>query len=166
MMRFILIALALGLVVPARAADVNTVATLIYYDAVGNETLDPAESQSGSSCSQEVLLALNDTLVRLDPAGNPTPGLAESWQASPDLTSFTLVLRKGTKFHDDTEVTADVVKRNLDRNMGLDTRASGAMVDSMKMFSAVETTGKYEFKLLLKGPSGQIPNIMGASSAW
>jgi peptide/nickel transport system substrate-binding protein len=145
----------------ARAADVNTNANLIYYDAVGNETLDPAEPQSGSSFSQEVLLALYDTVVRLDEAGNPGPGLAESWQTSPDLTSYTFKLRQGVKFHDGTDLTAAIVKRNIDRNMALGTRASGAMVDSIKAFDSVEVTGPYEFKLLLKGPSGQIPYIMG-----
>ena len=161
MMRWLLATLALTLASPSRAADVNTAATIVYYDAVGNETLDPAEPQSGSSFSQEVLLALYDTLVRLDPAGNPTPGLAESWQSGPDLTSFTFQLRKGVKFHDGTEVTAEVVKRNLERNLALGSRASGTMVDSVKMIGSVETTGTYELKLVLKGPSGQIPFIMG-----
>ena len=161
MMRWIVMALALGLAAPAQAADVNTAATLIYYDAVGNETLDPAEPQSGSSFSQEVLLALYDTLVRLDPGGTPTPGLAESWQAAPDLGSYTFVLRKGVKFHDGTDLTAAVVKKNIDRNMALGSRSSGAMVDSLKAFGSVEVTGTHEFKLLLKTPSGQIPYIFG-----
>ena len=85
--------LACALTAPAVAADVNTTASLVYYDAVGNETLDPAEPQSGSSFSQEVLLAIFDTLVRLDDAGNTTPGLALSWKAAPDLMSFTFTLR-------------------------------------------------------------------------
>ena len=86
-----LLATALGcmLTAPAVAADANTTGTLIYYDAVGNETLDPAEPQAGSSFTQDVLLAIYDTLVRLDDTGNPTPGLAESWTATPDLTAFT-----------------------------------------------------------------------------
>jgi peptide/nickel transport system substrate-binding protein len=145
----------------AQAADVNTNANLIYYDAVGNETLDPAEPQSGSSFSQEVLLALYDTIVRLDETGNPGPGLAESWQTAADLTSYTFKLRQDVKFHDGTPLTAETVKRNIDRNLALGSRASGAMVDSVKSFASVEVTGTHEFKLLLKGPSGQIPYIMG-----
>jgi peptide/nickel transport system substrate-binding protein len=161
-MRWFLAAIfACGFSGAVRSADVNTAATLIYYDAVGNETLDPAEPQSGSSFSQEVLLALYDTLVRLDEAGNPTPGLAESWRSSPDLTSFTFVLRKGVKFHDGTEMTADIVKRNLERSIALGSRASGTMVDSVKMIAAVEVIGTHELKLVLKGPSGQVPYIMG-----
>jgi peptide/nickel transport system substrate-binding protein len=148
-------------VADAQAADANPNATLIYFDAVGNETLDPAEPQSGSSFSQEVLLALYDTLVRLDDSGKPGPGLAESWQVSPDLMSYTFKLRPGVKFHDGTDLTADVVKRNIERNMTLGSRASGTMVDSVRLFASVEASGPYELKLLLKGPSGQIPYIMG-----
>ena len=133
----------------APAAEPNTSATLIYYDAVGNETLDPAEPQSGSSFSQEVLLAVYDTLVRLDEAGNPTPGLAESWSASPDLMSFTFKLRQGVKFHDGTDLTAETVKRNIDRNVALGNRASGTMVDSVKLVAGVQVLGSHEFKLVL-----------------
>ncbi len=158
---FWLMALSLAGAGLARAADVNTAATLIYYDAVGNETLDPAEPQSGSSFSQEVLLAVYDTLVRLDPAGNPTPGLAESWTANADLTAFTFKLRPGVTFHDGSDLTADTVKRNIDRNVALGGRASGTMVDSVRLVAGVEVLGPLEFKLLLKGPSGQIPYIMG-----
>ncbi len=158
---FWLMALSLAGAGPALAADVNTAATLIYYDAVGNETLDPAEPQSGSSFSQEVLLSVYDTLVRLDPAGNPTPGLAESWTANADLTSFTFKLRPGVKFHDGSDLTADTVKRNIDRNVALGGRASGTMVDSVRLVAGVEVLGPLEFRLLLKGASGQIPYIMG-----
>jgi peptide/nickel transport system substrate-binding protein len=145
----------------ARAAEANPDATLIYYDAVGNETLDPAEPQSGSSFSQEVLLALYDTLVRLDDAGNPQPGLATSWRANADLTAYTFELRQDVKFHDGSDLTADVVKRNIERNMALGTRASGTMIESIKLFASVDVLGTHTFRLNLKGPSGQIPYIMG-----
>jgi ABC-type transport system substrate-binding protein len=65
------------------------------------------------------------------------------------------------KFHDGTDLTADVVKRNIDRNMALGPRSSGAMIDSIKPFASVEVLGPYEFRLNLKSPSGQIPFVMG-----
>src|SRR5215218_5855487 len=98
---------------PALAADATT-ASLIFYDTVGNETLDPAEPQSGSSFAQDVLLAIYDTLVWLDDAGNPTPGLAESWTASPDLSAFTFKLRPNIRLHDGSPLNAELVKRNVD----------------------------------------------------
>jgi peptide/nickel transport system substrate-binding protein len=145
----------------ADAAEPNTAATLIYYDAVGNETLDPAEPQSGSSFSQEVLLALYDTLVRLDDNGNPTPGLASSWTASADLTEFTFTLRPGVKFHDGSVLTADTVKRNIDRSIALGGRVSGTMLESVKGIASVEVLNDQQVKLVLKAPSGQIPFFMG-----
>ena len=146
---------------PLSAADVNTSASLIFYDTAGNETLDPAEPQSGSSFAQDVLLAIYDTLVWLDDAGNPTPGLAESWTAAPDLMSFTFKLRPNVKMHDGSPLTAELVKRNVDRSMALGTRASGTMVDSVRGIASVDVTGPLEVRFNLKSPSGQIPYIMG-----
>src|SRR3954453_3046033 len=88
--------------VPAVAAaeKYNTEAVLIYYDSSGNATLDPAEPQNGSSYSHEALLAVFDTLIRFGQDGNLTPGLAESWTISPDLTELTFKLRPNLTFHD------------------------------------------------------------------
>ncbi len=162
-MRSFLLASAVvaGLSGAAAAQDVNTAGTLVYYDAVGNETLDPAEPQSGSSFSQEVLLALFDTLVRFDDAGNPKPGLALSWTAAPDLKAFTFELRPNVKMHDGTPLTADLVKKNFDRNLGLGRRVSGTMLDSLRTIGSVEVVGPLQVKFVLKEPSGQIPFIMG-----
>ena len=44
-----------------------------------------------------------------DIAGQWSPDLAERWEASEDATSYTFYLRKGAKFHDGVEVTADDV---------------------------------------------------------
>ena len=45
------------------------------------------------------------------------PGLAESWDASPDGKEWTFHLRKGVKFHDGTPFNADAVKFNFDRQL-------------------------------------------------
>ncbi len=159
----VLLATVLGCMLsePGVAADVTTTGSLIYYDAVGNETLDPAEPQAGSSFTQDVLLAIYDTLVRLDDAGNPTPGLAESWTAAPDLTAFTFKLRPNVTLHDGSKLTADLVKQNIERSLSLGTKASGTMVDSLRTVASVEVLGPLEVRFNLKSPSGQMPYIMG-----
>ena len=43
------------------------------------------------------------------------PALAERWETSPDATEVTFHIRKGVKFHDGTEVDADVVDWNFRR---------------------------------------------------
>ena len=68
-------------------------------------------------------MAVYDTLIRLDAVGNVQPGLATSWAYNADHTEFTMKLRPGVVFHDGTKLTADVVKRNFDRDMALGNRA-------------------------------------------
>ncbi len=162
MFRWVLAAAcAASLSVPAVAREANSAATLIYYDAVGNETLDPAEPQSGSSFSQEALLALFDTLVRLGDDGTPGPGLAESWTAAPDLMAFTFQLRPNVVLHDGSKLDAALVKANIERHIGLGRRISGTMAESLRQIAAVEVLGPLQVKFALKAPSGQIPYFMG-----
>lgn len=48
-------------------------------------------------------------LVTVDDKGLPVPGLAESWDVSPDNLTYTFHLRQGLKFSDGSPVTADDV---------------------------------------------------------
>ena len=158
----IALALMLGLAMaPAWAAEpeVNAAGTIVFYDSAGNETLDPAHPQTASSFSQEVPMALYDTLIRLSPAGEVQPGLATSWSYNADFTEFTLKLRPDVKFHDGTRLTADVVKRNFDRDIALGNRASAPMVDSFRSVASIETIGDDTVRLKLKEPSGQMEYV-------
>jgi len=52
---------------------------------------------------------IQEPLVDLDGAGNPTPCLAESWEATPDGKTITFRLRRGVTWHDGRPFTsADV----------------------------------------------------------
>jgi peptide/nickel transport system substrate-binding protein len=57
----------------------------------------------------DVRVWLYDGLVRFDPDLKPIPDLAESWDISEDGLVYTFHLRKGVKFHDGVEMTADDV---------------------------------------------------------
>src|SRR6478609_7964605 len=134
----------------------NTNGAIVYYDSSGNATLDPAEPQNGSSYSHETLLALYDTLIRFDQEGRLTPGLAESWQTSEDLTELTLKLRHNVTFHDGTKLDAAAVKRNFERNAALGKRAGNIVADTAQQIAVIETVGDDVVKLKLRQPSGQI----------
>ena len=146
---------------PATAQDFNTAATIIYFDAAGNENLDPAEPQAASSFSQEVMLAVYEPLIRLQNSGDPGPGLAESWSTSADLTTLTLKLRQGVTFHDGTPFNAEVAKKNFERFISLGTRASGTVVEAVRGITGVDIIGPYEIKLTLKVPNGQMLYHLG-----
>ncbi len=134
----------------------NPNASLIYFDSSGNMTLDPSDPQNASSYSHESLLAIYDTIIRFDQAGNLEPGLAESWSMNADLTELTLKLRKGVTFHDGTVFNADAVKRNFERNIALGGRASNTVAEILKLISAIEIPDEYTVRLKLTQPNGQI----------
>ena len=54
-----------------------------------------------------------ERLMNVDIKGNLRPLLAESWEYSPDGKTITFHLRKGVKFHDNTDFNAEAVKWNL-----------------------------------------------------
>lgn len=134
----------------------NTTGSIIFYDSAGNETLDPAHPQTSSSFSQEVPMALYDTLIQLDALGELKPGLALSWSYNADFTEFTMKLRPNVKFHDGTLLTADVVKRNFERNIALGGRANPPMIDTFRSVASIETVGDDIVRLKLKEPNGQM----------
>jgi len=82
-------------------------------DSVG---LDPAYETDGNSfmvCDNvfEALVFYADESTALE------PGLAESWEISPDGLNYTFNLRKGVKFHDGTDFNANAVVFSIGRMM-------------------------------------------------
>jgi peptide/nickel transport system substrate-binding protein len=72
---------------------------------------------NGSTGRKFYLDTVYEYLAYLDPkTGEPTPGLAERWEMSPDGKTWTLWIRRGVAFHDSWgEVSAADVKYTLDR---------------------------------------------------
>src|SRR5258708_21932373 len=56
--------------------------------------LDPTAG-AASSIGEIVLYNLFETLTKINPDGSVSPLLAESWEVSPDLKTYTFRLRKG-----------------------------------------------------------------------
>ena len=55
-----------------------------------------------------------ETLVKMSPDSQPMPGLAESWRLVDD-TTWEFKLRRGVKFHDGSDFTAEDVAWSIDR---------------------------------------------------
>lgn len=81
-------------------------------------TLIPSGIDPHIDASSELgipLTSVYDTLVYQDLDGSLVPGLAESWEVSPDGLVYTFHLRRDVVFHDGTPFNAQAVKFNLDR---------------------------------------------------
>jgi ABC-type transport system substrate-binding protein len=73
---------------------------------------DSAEPRRGGVLILEAMFA---GLVDYDLDGKIVPDLADHWTVSEDGRSIRFVLREGVRFHDGDEVTADDVKRSVER---------------------------------------------------
>ncbi len=102
------VVLALGVAGPAGAADKPEGTVVIGLPSLGAEDwLIPARPQANAIA---VIPVFNTLLERNDKTGQPAPGLATAWSQSKDGKSWTFDLRKGVKFHDGSDFTAEDVK--------------------------------------------------------
>jgi len=124
-------ALALVLAMPAAAQEEKLDPNakqggdiiITYKDDVA--TLDPAIGYDWQNWS--MIKSLFDGLMDYEPGTtNLKPDLAESYEISPDGQTFTFKLRKGVKFHNGREMTAEDVKYSLDRVTNPKTQSPGA----------------------------------------
>ncbi len=101
---------------------------------------------NGGFCLAEAQLAISgiqvtrsiyDTLTAPNAEGEITPFLAESFTPNDDFTEWTFVLREGVKFHDGTDLTAEVVKNNIDAYRGEYKDDAGELIREPLLFAFV-----------------------------
>ncbi|MCU4120911.1 ABC transporter substrate-binding protein [Variovorax sp. N23] len=79
--------------------------------------LDPTVA-AASSIAEVTLYNIYETLTKINADGSVTPLLAESWDISPDLKTYTFRLRKGVKFQNGEPFNAQTVKFAFERAGG------------------------------------------------
>jgi len=138
-------ALAIGAGGSVRAGAPEGQPTWGIHVTLAPTWFDPAETQ-GIITPYMVLYALHDGLLKPMPGHPLAPALAESWSASEDALSFEFVLRKGAKFHNGEEVTAEDVKFSFERYRG---SASKLLKEKV---AAIETPDARHVRFRLKEP--------------
>jgi len=99
----------------APAAEIVLGGTLVVGgEAEVTSPWTPQNMQCDSYCQMRAR-SVYDPLVSVDEDLNWRPFLAESIEANADNTVFTVTVRQGVKFHDGTDLNADVVIGNLQR---------------------------------------------------
>jgi oligopeptide transport system substrate-binding protein len=137
---------------PAPAQESKASApTAVYRRPLGNEpaTLDPARINDvyGRSVAQQIF----DGLVEFDQTLTIVPALAQYWRASRDGLTWTFILRKGVRFHDGREVSADDVVFSLTRLLDPKIRSTAA-----DLFSNIQ--GAQDFR------EGRAPSVRGVTA--
>ena len=148
-----LIAVALALLLPSAGLAKGTLRSTL--NASLNQ-LFPAKATIGEEYIYNVLVF--GGLVRIDENLKFQGELAERWESSPDLKTWTFYLRKGVKFHHGKELdSGDVIatfKLVADPKTGSSARTHMDLVES---FDAVD---KYTVRFNLKIPYAGFAELM------
>ncbi len=96
-----------------------------------------------------------DALTHMDDKLHLVPGLATSWQAI-DPTTWEFKLRRGVKFHDGSEFTADDVAFSIDRVLGI-TGSPGGFASYIRAIIGKVIVDPYTIRLKTATPYGALP---------
>jgi len=118
------------------------------------KTLDPALAYDIASAM--VIQNVYDSLIGYKPGTTELePKLAERWESNANGTEWIFYLRKNVKFHDGTELTADIVKQSIERAKAL----QGPPSFLLDVIDRIEVIDKYTVKFVLKYPFSPFPAL-------
>lgn len=113
--------------------------------------LDPTGG-AAAAIDEVVYANVFEGLTRYNPDGSIAPALAESWEISPEGTTYTFMLRDGVTFHDGSAMTAEDAVFTLDRARAEDsTNAQKALFSGIESVTAVDDT---TLRVTLSQPDG------------
>ncbi len=149
---------------PTPAAKIKRGGVLRAANAWTYPTMDPHLSSMGRLDGYYMMYSqlLRYDLVDLKTGKFEFKGeVAESFKRVDDKT-FDFVIRKGIKFHDGTDMTAEVVKWNFDRMMTHPKSTAKPNVEAIASVSVVDTN---TVRFNLKMPWAALPVVMSRASA-
>jgi peptide/nickel transport system substrate-binding protein len=124
--------------------------------------LDPTNA-AAAAIAEVTLYNVYETLTKINEDGSVSPLLAESWQASPDLKTYTFKLRKGVKFQNGEPFNAAAVKFSFDRNaVPTSTNKDKSLFQA---FESVTTPDADTVVIAVKYSEPNLPFLMGQASA-
>ncbi|MCC6014295.1 MAG: ABC transporter substrate-binding protein [Desulfurococcaceae archaeon] len=98
-----------------------------------------------------VLGLIYEPLVALSPDLRVVPWLAERWEVSPDGKVYTFYLKRGVRFHDGKELTADDVVFTYE--FGIRNKAARFIGTVSELTERIEKVDDYTVRFVLKSPS-------------
>jgi peptide/nickel transport system substrate-binding protein len=146
---FALIALSALNVAVAAPGFAQRSPTMLRNTQVWPVKIDPAVGSDYASAT--ALANLYDPLVYPKADGSVEPHLAAKWDTSADGKTYTFTLRRGVRFHNRTELTAEDVKFSFDRLQKLGTGFAFVFKDKV---ASVEATSRYQVVFKLTKPFG------------
>jgi peptide/nickel transport system substrate-binding protein len=165
--RRVLAALAVAVAVLASTMPVAAQSRFVFSNESPYDTMDPHAAFDVGRVA--VRINLYDGLYRwLDNPPKLEPWLAESHTVSGDGLTYTFKLRKGAKFHDGTEITAEDVRYSAERILALK-KGAAALLSTMIAPGATRAVDRHTVQFTLTKPAAifmaVVPEIHVVNSA-
>jgi peptide/nickel transport system substrate-binding protein len=126
--------------------------TLVIGDFGKPSPINPILTRSTISAGLKHIIF--DGLTKVNDHLNVQSNLALSWNNSPDGLRWRFHLRKGVRFHDGVELTAEDVKFTLDEI--LNPENDSPFLTLLKDIKKVEAREKYQVEITLKHPNASL----------
>ena len=144
-----------GTAVEAPAEPEATVRTdLVLYESADIDTLDPMETKTGAGTKlaglqyEGLIKYMYEYAADGSTVNNAQPNLAESWKFDTENMTVTFNLKKGVKFHNGDEFTAEDVLFSFERALNSSTKAA-----LMAGYESAEATDDYTVVMKLNALS-------------
>ena len=124
--------------------------------------LDPTAG-AASAIAEIVQYNVFETLTKINSDGSVSPLLAESWEVSPDLKTYTFKLRRGLKFHNGEPCNAASVKYSFER-AGSD-KSTNKDKRTFASMESVAVVDDHTVVILNKGLDPDFLFLMGQATA-
>ena len=146
-----LAALALAVAFAAAVTPAAAETRFVFANESPYDTMDPHAAFDVGRVA--VRLNLYDGLYRwLDNPAVLTPWLAESHTVSADGLTYTFKLRRGAKFHDGAEVTAEDVRYSMERILALK-KGAASLLSTMVAPGTTKAVDRYTVQFALAKPA-------------
>src|SRR5438132_5384363 len=126
-------------------------------------------NQSGTVSNIGTQGCMYDNLIRRDPRDSGQsiiPDLAHSWEITKDGKTYTFLLRKGVKFHDGGDLTADDVKATYARLIWPPAGFSSPRTPLFSAVSAITVRDAHTVEFTLHEPRPQDFMLGAFASGW
>ena len=124
--------------------------------------LDPTAG-AASAIAEIVQYNIFETLTKINSNGTVSPLLAEKWEVSPDLKTYTFTLRKGVKFQNGEPFNANAVRFSFERAGG--DKSTNKDKRTFAMMDRVAVIDDYTVVILNKQLDPDFLFLMGQATA-
>lgn len=149
----------------ARRQEAGGTLRIAFSDALTQDSLNPALQQQ-TFFMPPPQGTMYESLVKLDNSFQPTPHLAESWEALDDGRAWVFTLRPGVEFHDGSTMTAQDVVWSLQAAMDPESGSNlYAQLKDLLLPEKITADGDMTVRFDLERPFVFFPNPLGTRNS-